>query len=333
MSFLNSKLIKNHLLFDIFDIDEFILKEAKKFHQYSDIWDLGNVRRYSFELLRVENNSFVEEEISTEEYLERKESDNDFMCFTRLNYEEFSNEFPITEMEEAYGDEWLYDYHCNKVFIPAINNWIDNSHSDASTEIKLQDLIDIIKRSLFALGNIKYGWSKDIPLNEIQKSVIKIFIKFDEVVLDKVNSRYSKRFPDVFSKSNNIKSYSDKLGFKINQGYGENYKEALNLLKQEGFVKNNTSPQIFRNAFSSSKSRKIETQIIWTGTLNELNYFIKTLNAKGIIESDGSKYQKHWEQTKAVFKHVRKNQSLENIRGNNKEPKKKKTIDLITSIF
>lgn len=204
MSFLESELVKKHLLFDIFDIDEFVLRECKSLDEHKDIWDLRNAKRYSFEVIQVGEDDLIksiEEEISTEEYLHRKEL-NDSSVFTKLNYDDFKNNFPLDEIEEWYGEKWLYDYHCNECFIPAVNNWIDETIGDVSKKLRLKDLISKINHSRLALSHIKNEKDNSPQLNEIQKKVVQIHIQFNDVMIEQIINRYNPIFPSLFETQN-----------------------------------------------------------------------------------------------------------------------------------
>ena len=202
INFINSNLAKELLLFDIYDVDEFVLREVERIKNsnYLNIWDVSKARRISFEITQVNENKYEEDEISKEEYLFQKELDNN-RCFTKLNYEDFEQNFPLEELDTWYGDEWLYDFHYNEAFLQSAINWIDGTDGDSSKKLRIRDLINEIKRSLFALGNIKHGWSKNIPINKIQEKAIQIFKRFDDVMLEGITSHYIEIFPELFEKT------------------------------------------------------------------------------------------------------------------------------------
>ncbi len=203
IDFINSNLAKELLLFDIYDVDEFVLREVERIKNsnYLNIWDVSKARRISFEITQVNENKYEEDEISKEEYLFQKELDNN-RCFTKLNYEDFEQNFPLEELDTWYGDEWLYDFQYNEAFLQSAINWIDETDGDSSKKLRIRGLINEIKRSQFALGNIKHGWSKNIPVNKIQEKAIQIFKRFDDVMLEGITAHYKDIFPELFDKKN-----------------------------------------------------------------------------------------------------------------------------------
>lgn len=199
--FFNQELIKNHLLFGIYDVDEFVLREVERIKSSNtiDIWDVSKAKRYSFEIHQVGKDKYEEDEISTEYYLYQKQlgSNN---CFTRLNYEVFQGNFPLDDFEHWYNDDWLINYQYNKVFFPSVINWIEEAGGDGAISLRIRKVVKTLKRSQIGLENIKYGWYKDIPLNEIQKAVIEIFKRFDETMLKGIKEHFIDIFPKLFER-------------------------------------------------------------------------------------------------------------------------------------
>ncbi|MDB0600095.1 hypothetical protein PL373_03710 [Tenacibaculum maritimum] len=74
-NFFNQELIKNHLLFSIYDVDEFVLREVERIKSSNtiDIWDVSKAKRYSFEIHQVGKDKYEEDEISTEDYLYQRQ--------------------------------------------------------------------------------------------------------------------------------------------------------------------------------------------------------------------------------------------------------------------
>ena len=130
--FLNLDLAKELILYDIFDVDEFVLSEANKIKKNNllDVWDVSKARRYCFEIYRIGEDEYDEVEISLEEYWLIKEHGG--FCFTRLNYEDFEKDFPLDELDQWYDDEWLYDFHFNKAFFKSAVEWITKTEGECS---------------------------------------------------------------------------------------------------------------------------------------------------------------------------------------------------------
>jgi hypothetical protein len=199
--FFNQELIKNHLLFSIYDVDEFVLREVDKIKSSNatDIWDVGKAKRYSYEVFRVSENKCEEEEISTKDYLDKEELGNG-LCFTRLNYEDFEDEFPLDELLQWYDDDWLLNFHYNKAFLPSAIEWVQETEGDGGKKLKIRKISQTLKGSKNSLENITYSSHKNEPLNEIQKTVIEIFIRFNEVILDGFTTYFKDIFPELFDK-------------------------------------------------------------------------------------------------------------------------------------
>lgn len=239
--FLNSSLVKNLLLFNIFDIDEFVLSEVERIKNSNmiDNWDVRSARRYSYEIFQVGENEFEEEEISSIEYLNRKEKGECYWCFSKLNYEDFEKGFPLNELGHWYGDEWLYEFHYNKCFFPAVKDWIDKTSGDSSKRLRIRELLKLLKKSKKALENIEVNWKEPNPINEIQKKVIEIHIRFDEVMLDGISRYYTNIFPELFlstEKSKSIHSKQDILNKLINPSQKERFLNYENKLVSQKFL-------------------------------------------------------------------------------------------------
>src|SRR5690554_1516807 len=196
--FLNSTYVKNLILLNMYDVDEFVLREIERIKNSNMLehYDVSKAKRYSYEVFQISDTEFEEEEISTNEYLYRKES-GDNMCFTRLNYKEFEKEFPLDEMEHWYGDRWLYDFQYNKGFFQALKKWIDETEGDASKKIRIRELIKLIQRSKQLLEAIENNWNEPHPINEIQKKAIEIHLRFANFMLESISNYYSSIFPDL----------------------------------------------------------------------------------------------------------------------------------------
>lgn len=333
MDFLNSNMTNTLLMFNIYDVDEFVIREAKRVHNYDGICDLSNVKRYSFEMFQVGEDEFYEEEMSTEEYLQRKDDGECYNCYTRLNYDDFESEFPLDELEHWYDDDWLYSFHCNKAFFQAVNVWIDKTDGDSSKKLRLQDLINKLKRSQLALSNIRSSWKTTIPLNAIQVKVIKIHKRFNEVMLKEISARYSPLFPDLFPEtSKGATDSSYEVGFKLSEQL-KNRKEILDLLIEHGFLKQKTSKADFIIAFNPYNNNKIKTPLVWVGSRNTLNYFVKTLVSNRIIDTEGKRYQKHWKYAEAVFRDSQGNKITNLSRDCKISISSKKRIDLVIRSF
>jgi|GEM_PF-2823685 len=208
--FLKTKLVKDLILFNIFDIDEFVLKEVERIKKGNalNVFDVSNAKRYSYEIFRIDENSCEEEEISTSEYLNRKKIGDDNMIYSTLNYKDFEKNFPLNEIGMEHNQEWLYDYHYNECFFPEVKNWIDKTEGDASKKLRVRSLLQQLKRSNNALKNIETNWYEIQPINEIQKVVIDIHLSFTGFMIESIINYYSSIFPKLFKKQ--IKSGKEK---------------------------------------------------------------------------------------------------------------------------
>lgn len=191
--------IKNLLLFNLYDVDEFVLREVESIKSSNslDAFDVSKAKRYSYEIFRVGEDECEESEISTEEYLYRIEH-GDGLCFTKLNYEDFEKEFPLNELDFWYGWEWLYLQH-EKAFFQSAIQWIENTSGDASKKLRLRDLLHRLNGSYKSLASIKPNFNNPIPLNPIQEAVIRIFKSFDKFMIESFTSRYQSIFPELFN--------------------------------------------------------------------------------------------------------------------------------------
>lgn len=317
MDFIKSDIAKKYILFDIYDVDEFVLKMAKNIIGSNYDCDLSNIKRRYIDF-EIGENGYEEREMSKKEYELPSETKN----YSTLNYKDFKTEFPLDLLDDYY-DEWVH----NNGFVESVISWIDKTEGDESKKLFIEDLVNKINKSKKSLSNIKCYWFNDTPLNPIQKKVITIHLRLNDVVLTEI----SKRYKHFLSKKSVDIDY--EVGFKLNTGYG-NHTKVLELLEEGGFIKKGTSKSDFIYAFNSSANKKIEKPIIWKGTKRALNYFISNLN-KGVIDSDMNKYQKHWKSCNAVFRDKDGN-IITNLSGNNNKPIKKvdkTSLDNIISQF
>jgi len=265
--FFNQELIKNHLLFSIYDVDEFVLREVEgiKSSNALDIWDVRKAKRYSFEVIHVGEGECEEIELSNEEYLNIKEigASN---CFTRLNYEEFQDNFPLDEFEHWYSDDWLINFQYNKAFLPSVIEWIEETEGDKSKRLRIRKIIRKLKQSQKSLENIKFGWHSDIPLNEIQKAVIQIFLRFDNLMFDGLKTHFIDFFPELFAEK--------KFG---NEGVSKN--DIINSLINE------TSKNLFDSYEDKLVSQKFlsEDRKQWLKGSADLVRFYNYCERKGMI--------------------------------------------------
>ena len=137
MDFLNYELVNNHLISDIFDVDEFILKvvnilpkddfeyyevrdfiERHSFVRYKDFKFIGNRRSNQIEI--------TTKKISNEDYLQHRgvkliDSDgNGFEYCSTLNYDDFGEAPLLNFIEAIYNDTDNVEPFFNKVI-----QWID----------------------------------------------------------------------------------------------------------------------------------------------------------------------------------------------------------------
>lgn len=230
--FLNSDSTKNLILFNLYDVDEFILRvvEDIKRNNLLEQFDVSKAKRYSYEIFRIGENECEEYEISTDEYLVRIEH-NEGLCFTKLNYEDFEKELTPDFIESLYDDNWLYEFQYNKAFFQEANKWIENTSGDVSKELRLRDLLNRLKSSYKSLDSIKSDLDNNILLHPIQKTVIKIFKRFDNVMIEGLTNRYKSFFSKLFTTIDNkpsnqiiidklIDGQSNKIAF-------ENYEKKL----------------------------------------------------------------------------------------------------------
>ena len=159
-------------------------------------FQVSNAKRFSYELCRVGENEMQKDEISTEDYLYRKECFEDPLCFSELNYIEFEKELLTDELYHWYGDEWLYDFHYNKGFFHKVKEWVDKTEGDASKKIRIRDVFNLLKRSNYALKNIETNWTEIKPIHEIQKAVIDIHINFTDLMIESIMEYYNYIFPN-----------------------------------------------------------------------------------------------------------------------------------------
>lgn len=234
--FFNQELIKNHLLFSIYDVDEFVLREVEriKSSNTTDIWDVSKAKRYSFEIHQVGKDKHEEDEISTEDYLYQKQLGTN-NCFTRLNYEDFQENFPLDDLQSQYSDEWLINFHYDKAFLPNAIKWIEEAGGDKAMSLRIKKIIKELKRSQNALENIKYGWHTDIPLNDIQKAVIEIFKRFDEIILKGISEYFKADFPNIFKTKKGL-SKEEIIGSLINKGFEDKFYSYEYKLDSLGFL-------------------------------------------------------------------------------------------------
>ncbi len=197
MSFINSDIFKKFVLFSIKDVDDFVLSEATKLRGHHEHWDIRNAKRVWIELEWVEG-EYEEREISEEEYnlfsQMASEMGSTSNYYIKLNYEDFEAEFPLQEIEDWYGDEWIYATG----FFKTATNWIENTEGDLSKKLRLKDLLEELNRSTSALSKISYYWFENSPLNAIQKEVILIHLRFNSSILGELNKKYLQVFPDIF---------------------------------------------------------------------------------------------------------------------------------------
>jgi hypothetical protein len=200
--FLKTKFVNKLMLFNVFDINEFVLnviEDIKKGNNGLNAFEVSNAKRYSYELCRVGENEMQKDEISTEDYLYRKENFDDTMYFySELNYIEFENEFPLDMLYLWYDDEWLHDYHYNKCFFPEVKKWIDKTQGDASKKLRTRKLLNLLNRSNKALKNIETSWNERQPINAIQKTVIEIHLGFTSYMIESITDYYSSVFNELF---------------------------------------------------------------------------------------------------------------------------------------
>ncbi|TXD49200.1 hypothetical protein [Polaribacter sp. IC073] len=219
--FLKTKFVNKLMLFNVFDIDEFVLnviEDIKKGNNGLNAFEVSSAKRYSYELCRVGENEMQKDEISTEDYLYRKENFDDTMYFySELNYIDFEKEFPTEELYQWYGNEWLYDVHYNKYFFPEVKKWINVAEGDGSKKIRIRDIFNLLRRSNFALKNIETNWNEIKPIHEIQKAVIDIHINFTDLMIESIIKYYNYIFPNFLEieKENEKEDKEDKKDKKL----------------------------------------------------------------------------------------------------------------------
>jgi len=342
MDFIKSDIAKKYILFDICDVDEFVLniiplldKDDFEFYEvrnfikrhsfvtYKDYKFVGNKRTNEIKISK--------KEISNEEYSEHrgvKLIDNDingcgFEYCSTLNYQDFNHKPLLDFIKTIYNDRDA------KPLLEKINLWIDETAGDESKKIRLDDLISNISRSSSSLRALKKGWCKIVitPINSIQEKIIEIHLRLNDVVLTEIRKRY-KHF--LFKKGVTV---DYEVGFKLNTGYG-NHTRVLELLEEGIFIKKGTTKSDLINAFNSGSNRKIETPLIWIETKRALNYFISNLIEIGVINYEGKNYQEQWNYCNTVFRDIKGN-VITNLSGNNKFPNKttKSALDYLVTQF
>lgn len=195
--FLNSNEAKQFLLFSIEDVDDFVLRVAERLSDQHQHWDIRNVKRLFFESEFV-GDKYEDRQLTASEYDSLSEISNEegvlSKYFTILNYNEFESEFPLNELEDWYGIEWIH----NNGFISKAFDWVEGTDGDVSKALRLKDLLEKLHNSKSSLGNIKYYWTEDYALNPIQRKVILVHINFIEVVTGELRKRYAPFYEHLF---------------------------------------------------------------------------------------------------------------------------------------
>lgn len=195
--FLNSNEAKQFLLFSIEDVDDFVLRVAERLRDHHQHWDLRNVKRLFFESEFV-GDKYEDIQLTASEYDSLSELSNDeggmSRYFTILNYNDFASEFPLNELEDWYGAEWIH----NSGFISKAIDWVESIDGDVSKALRLKDLVEKLHTSKFSLGNIKYYWIEDYALNPIHHKVIAIHINLIDIVIGELHRRYAKFYEHLF---------------------------------------------------------------------------------------------------------------------------------------
>ncbi len=153
----------------------------------------------------------------------------------QLNYEDFQENFPLDEFQSWYSDEWLINFHYDKAFLPNAIKWIEETGDGRAMSLRIKKIIKALKRSQNALENIKYGWHTDIPLNDIQKAVIEIFKRFDEIMLKGISEYFKADFLDVF-KTKKGRTKDKIIGSLINKEFEEKFYSYEYKLESLGFL-------------------------------------------------------------------------------------------------
>ncbi len=347
----------NYLLRNLYDVDEFVLELASIITEGqgfdADRIKTGLKREY-FSFKVEKNGSSIsylpdtKEQISEDIYEIYKDFGDapDTKYATSLNFEEFSTLAPLIE-GLTFNPE-LYKVDLFK-FTEIIKTNILNVHDGKSKTMLISKVITDLNNSYILLEELLYD--SLIPLNDIQKTVIKRHLYFDKEAFRLLILEYSPFFTDLlkdFSYGNkvfdeiaknhikeDITNRVNPKGYRINKKSSTNYRQAFDLLKKYQFFKENTNYSDFQNVFSTLEEREIERQIKWKDKKNALQYFIKTLKVENII--DENIYRKTvWQVAESVFRHydveTGKETQLKDLKNNRAtlpSDKKKKLEEII----
>uniref|UniRef100_UPI0040475249 hypothetical protein n=1 Tax=Mariniflexile sp. TaxID=1979402 RepID=UPI0040475249 len=311
-----------------------IVEEEFEVHNFIQLWDF----------ISAENNDWRN---VIEKGLE-EENDEDKLGIYSFLKDHYYNKFEIDQHEFSINDFdsdfWLTDEYIISIITKVKQEADKNSEITNLTYISKihQSLIECILEAGYVIKNDELLYVKgfferliyfykniyDHLYTEYSGYIIKLELSYSKEY--GFDHSLKKRFN--FDKSPN-KLYDNEVGFKLAYPIG-NYKQILDLLINSEFLKKGTNISVFKSAFNSTKNKKIETPLIWKGTKRDLNYFVKELKEKGVIDNKDINYQKHWKYCEAVFRDE-EGRAITNLSGNNKIPpiSKKKDIDHIIRCF
>ncbi len=295
MTHKNTDTLKGLLLFNIFDVDSFVLKVSNNLKNSN--YDFENkVERKYYE---VELGKFgYEKQITEKEYnlslgIDSMGVETNCIYYSTLNYEDFKDAFPIEILEDCYNDELLYN---ESGIINSIFNSIDNIGLDSTKKTYLKDLVAYLNNSNESLSKIKFYWFENTPLNEIQKKVILIHQGLNDIIINNITYRYEEIFPNIFRKKeatednltynpypkvfkdgiiyNNFKEYTDKYILDPYMDYSYlfhrllkeemihrlKHKDFMNWLYKEEFIKERVKEKFLDKMSFTTHNYKAERE-------------------------------------------------------------------------
>ena len=163
-------LSENYLLNSIEDIDDFILKNGYMGISPPDISGITIEREYFHFEQDGSTGKHDKLLLSKEEY----ENETFGTSFTKLNYEEFINDFDLGSFALFLRDQYLLDEY-NDGFRPLAIDYINNAEFEGQSKYRLKEVVQTLAQASYDLNKINCYWYFNDPLNEIQKTVIKLF--------------------------------------------------------------------------------------------------------------------------------------------------------------
>lgn len=195
------KIAKDYILHTIEDVDDIVLKLG----QMAPTEILGYEIEREYFHFETDGSSGELDKI----HLTKEDYDNMifYPSYTKLNYQEFIDEFNLGQFGVFLRDEYLIG-EFNEFFKPQSINYINQASYDGLMKQRLKEVLQSICSAYWELGEISCGWYYNEPLNDIQTTIISLFRESYLYVKDSLINYYKNIQPEIVNEF--LQCYSSK---------------------------------------------------------------------------------------------------------------------------